>query len=78
MIHYLIEQISDGYMLTVWEPAPTNSDRIKPFFFKAHYLIKSPLDAFGLLKLVQGGKKAVRSPVPGQLAKALMSHQNVS
>lgn len=78
MINYLIEPTGGGYMLTVWEPAPTTSDRLHPFFFKAKYLISSPLEAFGLLKQVQGGKGAVRSPVPGQLAKALISYQKVS
>jgi hypothetical protein len=78
MINYLIEPTADGYTLTVWEPAPITSNRVKPFLFKANYIISSPLEAFKLLKLVQGGKKAVRSPVPGQLAKALLMHQKVN
>jgi hypothetical protein len=78
MINYLIEQTSDGYKLTIWEPAPVTADRVKPFYFKAHYSIESPLEALNLLKLVQGGKTEVRSCVPGQLAKALMSHPHVS
>ncbi len=76
MINYLIEAIDDGYMLTVWEPAPLTNERVKPFFFKANYIISSPLEAFGLLKLIQGGKGSVRSPVPGQLAKSLMNHHH--
>lgn len=78
MINYLIEQTNDGYKLTIWEPAPRTADRIKPFYFKAHYILESPLEALKLLKVVQGGKAEVRSPVPGQLAKALMSHPHVS
>lgn len=56
MINYSIEQIGDGYTLTIWEPAPTTNDRVKPFLFKANYTISSPIEAFGLVKLVQGGK----------------------
>jgi hypothetical protein len=78
MINYLIEPTGDGYTLTIWEPAPLTNNRVKPFTFKAKYFIKSPLDAFELLKLVQGGNKAVRSSVPGQLANALLRHQVVS
>jgi hypothetical protein len=71
MINYLIEPLGDGYTLTVWEPAPLTGDRVKPFVFKANYIIKSPLEAFGLMKVVQGGRLSVKSPVPGQLANAL-------
>jgi hypothetical protein len=71
MINYLIEPFGDGYALTVWEPAPVTSDRVKPFVFKANYIIKSPLEAFKLMKVVQGGRLSVQSPVAGQLASAL-------
>ncbi|HEY9634415.1 MAG TPA: hypothetical protein V6D14_13455 [Coleofasciculaceae cyanobacterium] len=73
MIDYLIEPTSDGYKLTVWEPAPITADRVKPFFFKAHYITQSPLEAFKLLKLIQGGQTGVRSPLSGQLTKAMMT-----
>lgn len=56
MIHYSIEQIDNGYTLTIWESAPVTGDRVKPFLFKAHYTIASRLEALGLVKLVQGGK----------------------
>jgi hypothetical protein len=56
MINYSIEQTGNGYTLTIWEPAPLTGDRVKPFLFKANYIISSPLEAFGLLKLVQGGR----------------------
>lgn len=78
MINYTIEPKEEGYRLTVWEPAPLTSDRVNPFFFKASYLINSPLEAFNLLKLVQGGGTSVRSFVPGQLANALIRHQKTS
>lgn len=78
MLNYLIEKRDNCYKLTIWEPAPRTMDRTNAFLFKANYTISSPLEAFDLLKLVQGGKLAVRSPVPGQLAKALMSHKKVS
>ena len=60
MINYSIEQTGNGYTLTIWEPAPLTSDRVKPFVFKANYIISSPLEAFGLLKLVQGERGAVQ------------------
>lgn len=78
MINYLIEPVGDSYKLTVWEPAPLSATRINPFFFKANYIISSPLEAFDILKLLQGGTGAVRSVVPGQLAKALMNYQKAS
>jgi hypothetical protein len=60
MINYSIEQTGNGYTLTIWEPAPLTSDRVKPFVFKANYIISSPIEAFGLLRLVQGGRGAVQ------------------
>lgn len=60
MINYSIEQTGNGYTLTIWEPAPLTSDRVKPFVFKANYIISSPIEAFGLLRLVQGGTGAVQ------------------
>lgn len=78
MINYSIEQNGNSYMLTVWEPTPITSDRVNPFIFKANYIINSPLEAVELLRLIQGGRGTVRSSVPGQLAKALMSHQKAS
>ncbi len=60
MINYSIEQIGENYTLTIWEPAPTTTDRVKPFLFKANYTISSPLEAFGLVKLVQGGKAGIQ------------------
>lgn len=39
-------------------------DRVKPFFFKANYTISSPLEALGLVKLIQGGKGATAKPIP--------------
>ncbi len=64
MINYSIEQIGEGYTLTIWEPAPTTGDRVKPFLFKANYTISSPLEAFGLVKLVQGGKGLTHKTSP--------------
>jgi hypothetical protein len=60
MINYSIEQIGESYTLTIWEPAPTTADRVKPFLFKANYTISSPLEAVSLVKLVQGGKVAIQ------------------
>jgi hypothetical protein len=60
MINYSIEQTGNGYTLTIWEPAPLTSDRVKPFVFKANYIISSPIEAYGLLRLVQGGRGAVQ------------------
>ncbi|MCA1994705.1 MAG: hypothetical protein LDL41_22060 [Coleofasciculus sp. S288] len=76
MINYSIEPIGNNYKLIVWEPAPVTSDRIKPFLFKANYITSSPLEAFGLLKLIQSGNVPLRSTVPGQLAKALRSYHS--
>ena len=73
MMNYSIEPNGDAYMLTVWEPAPITTDRAKPFVFKANYMISSPLEAFGLLKLIKGGRRAVRSGIPDQLARAAVS-----
>ncbi|HEY9632239.1 MAG TPA: hypothetical protein V6D14_02470 [Coleofasciculaceae cyanobacterium] len=75
MINYSIEPNGNSYTLTVWEPTPITADRVNPFIFKANYILNSPLEAFEILKLIQGGSGAVRSSVPGQLAKALMNHQ---
>ena len=60
MINYSIEQTGNGYTLTIWEPAPLTSDRVKPFVFKANYIISSPIEAFGLLRMVQGGRGVVQ------------------
>ncbi len=78
MINYAIEPKGNGYRLIVWEPAPITSERVKPFLFKASYTISSPIEAFKLLKVVQGGSVSVRSSVPGQLANALLKHQKAS
>jgi hypothetical protein len=56
MINYSIEPKGNGYTLTVWESAPLTEHRTQPFFFKAKYALTSPLEAFGLLRLFQGGK----------------------
>lgn len=39
-------------------------DRVKPFLFKANYIINSPLEALGLVKLIQGGKGATPKSMP--------------
>jgi hypothetical protein len=78
MISYSIEPKGNSYLLTVWEPASITPDRVNPFVFKAHYILESPLEAFELLRLIQGGNGTVQSSVPGQLAKAIINHQKVS
>jgi hypothetical protein len=67
MINYSIEQTGNGYTLTIWEPAPLTSDRVKPFVFKANYIISSPIEAFALLRLVQGGRGAVHKQLVQEL-----------
>jgi hypothetical protein len=76
MINYLIQPVGNRYKLIIWEPAPLTPDRVKPFLFKANYITSSPIEAFGLLKQIQSGNVPLRSPVPGQLAKALRSYQS--
>lgn len=61
MVNYSIVPTGDGYKLTVWEPAPITTDRLKPFAFKVNFIISSPLEAFGLVKLIQGTKVVARS-----------------
>lgn len=62
MINYSIDKTGNGYTLTVWEPAPLTKQRSQPFFFKAKYALSSPLEAFGLLRLFQGGKAYGKIP----------------
>ena len=54
MLNYSIESSGDRYILTVWEPAQLTTNRVKPFVFKATYTLGSHLEAFGILKLIQG------------------------
>lgn len=62
MINYSIEPQHDGYMLTVWEPAPTSPDRCQPFIFKAKYITSSPSEALRLLRLFHEGKAVAQIP----------------
>ena len=78
MLNYSLLPIDDGYTLTVWENAPLTANRVNPFLFKASYQLRSPLDAFCILKLVQRENVSLRASVPGQLASALLRHYGAS
>jgi hypothetical protein len=54
MIQHTIEVTKGGYRLVVWEPAPTNTNRLNPFIFRASYLLSSPSKAHEILKMVEG------------------------
>lgn len=62
MISYSIEPSHNGYMLTVWEPAPISPRRCQPFIFKAKYITSSPAEALGLLRLFHEGKAVAQIP----------------
>jgi len=78
MINYSLLPIDDGYTLTVWENAPLTPNRVSPFLFKASYQLRSPLDAFGILKIFQSENVSLCASVPGQLASALLRHHAAS
>lgn len=56
MIHYSINPLSNGYRLTIWEPAPLTEDRAQPFHFKLNITLSSPLEAMRILNLIPGQK----------------------
>lgn len=56
MIYYRIEPLSKGYQLTIWEPAPVTSDRVKPFHFKLNFTTMTLLESMKILNLIPGRK----------------------
>ncbi|HAA29317.1 MAG TPA: hypothetical protein DCE56_18465 [Cyanobacteria bacterium UBA8553] len=56
MIYYRIEPLTKGYQLTIWEPAPVNSDRVKPFRFKINFTTSNLLESMKILNLIPGRK----------------------
>jgi hypothetical protein len=78
MINYSLLPIDDGYTLTVWENAPLTPNRVNPFLFKASYQLRSPLEAFDILKLFQRENISLCASVPGQLANALLRYHAAS
>ncbi|MBW4545217.1 MAG: hypothetical protein KME25_12330 [Symplocastrum torsivum CPER-KK1] len=56
MIYYKIEPLTQGYRLSIWEPAPRNRNRVEPFYFKLNFTTKTLLEAMKILNLIPGKK----------------------
>ncbi len=61
MIQHTLELTKGGYRLVIWEAAPTTTNRISPFIFRATYLLSSPSKAFEILNLVKGDNETIFS-----------------
>ncbi|MBW4465887.1 MAG: hypothetical protein KME07_10680 [Pegethrix bostrychoides GSE-TBD4-15B] len=48
-LKYNITAIEGGVMLSIWEPAPKNDVRVKPFLFMSRHRLPSELEAKKLL-----------------------------
>jgi len=48
-LKYNITKIEGGVLLSIWEPAPKNDLRVKPFLFMSRYRLASELEAKKLL-----------------------------
>ncbi len=48
-LKYNISEIDGGVMLSIWEPAPKNDVRVKPFLFMSRHRLPSELEAKKLL-----------------------------
>lgn len=54
-IKFSIKKISTGMMLTIWEDAPVERDRIRPFNYKMNFRCLNMTEAKSRLQLVTGG-----------------------
>jgi len=48
-LKYNITEIEGGVLLSIWEPAPKNDLRVKPFLFMSWHRLSSELEAKKLL-----------------------------
>jgi hypothetical protein len=48
-LKYNITEIEGGVLLSIWEPAPKNDLRVKPFLFMSRHRLSSELEAKKLL-----------------------------
>lgn len=48
-LKYNITAIEGGVLLSIWEPAPKNDVRVKPFLFMSRHRLSSELEAKKLL-----------------------------
>ena len=49
VLKYNITALESGVLLSIWEPAPKNETRVKPFLYMVRYRLSSEADAKKLL-----------------------------
>ena len=63
LLKYNIAPIEGGVVLSIWEPAPKNEVRVKPFLYMVRYRLDSEAEATKILSQYLATYKA-KSQVP--------------
>jgi hypothetical protein len=63
LLKYNIASIEGGVVLSIWEPAPKNEVRVKPFLYMVRYRLASEAEATRILSQYLATYKA-KSQVP--------------